>query len=155
MRFKSFKSIVFLALMAAVFASLLWAGTGFTAEGSKSMRGEMPPIVVTVPEQAPEFLCWESGLVGMEQYPNGNALILVQYINPAENVIVSALWVKMGENFYLVAFAAFYEVTAGAPGEIYEDVGFIKDGKPTGVLVRVAEADPIEAFKSHASKLEI
>jgi hypothetical protein len=151
---KFFKTVFILAAIVALFGLAIWAGTGF-AEGTKSMTAKMPPVTVAVPEQAPEFLNWDAQLTGMEEFPNGNALLLVQYVNPSETVIVVSLWGKRGETFSLLAFGVFYEVRPNAPAEIYEDLGFLKDGKVTGVLSRVDKPDSLDLFKAKLAVMGI
>ena len=141
-----FKRFCLVAIFALLFAGLVF---GFAPEGTKTMRGDKPVVTITVPEKAPDFLRWQSMLLGGEQYEDGNVLLLVQFISPDERTVVNALWAKIGEKYSVLAFAVFYLERAGDPPDLYEDLTFLKTGNPSGILVRVEIADPITMFRIH------
>jgi len=133
-----------------VLALLAITGNGlFAAEGTKIMKADKPPVVITVPEKAPDFLNWGGTIMVGERYENGNVLLIVAFESPDEQVAVTALWAKVGDKYFLLAFAVFYEVRPNAPPDMYEDLGFLKTGTPSGVLVRVDTPSPLAAFKAH------
>jgi hypothetical protein len=115
-------------------------------EGIKTLIGKESGVILTVPEMAPEFLQWKGMVIGVQQFPNGNALILVECHNEAENVIVRSLWAKKDGKFYILAFAVFYE--ANQKMELFEDNGFFVGGIPSGKLERVKEARPVVDFRN-------
>jgi hypothetical protein len=125
---------------------------GYAADAMKTLVEKESGVVITVPEKAPEFLTWPSMVIGVEELSNGVLLGLVESRNPAETVGVLSLWVVKNQKMHIVAFAAYYiDVSPNTP-DLYEDLGFLQTGKPTGVLVPVDQADSLDAFKSAALK---
>ena len=114
------------------------------AEGTKTLIGKESGLILTVPEMAPDFIMWDGGVIGAQQFPGGSALILVEYVNEADTVMVRALWLKKGGKSHILAFAVFYEHTKKM--ELFEDAEFFAGGIPSGNLVRVKDARPVADF---------
>jgi hypothetical protein len=141
-------------LIALLIAGMsLWA-YGYT-EGTKTLIGKDTGVVIQVPEKAPEFLTWPSMLIGAETFPNGVTMGLMESVNSDRTVGVLSLWVVKDKKYAIVAIAVYYINSHSNKPELYEDLGFLQTGKPTGILVPVKDADSLEAFKSAAQKMEI
>ncbi len=138
------KSLLFVALMSLF---LLLAGPVFPAsDGTKTMVDETTGAVLQVPEKAPEFFKWPAMAIGSEKYPNGNALVMIESVNEDGTVIVRSLWARIDGKFYVLAFAVSYQVSPDKL-DLYQDVGFIDTGTPTGRFLQVAESAPLPMFQ--------
>ncbi len=133
--------------------TLFFGGSAFS-EGTKvlSIPGKTP---ITVPELAPEFLKWDAVLLVKEDYPNGNFLAVTQSISPDERTVVISLVGKQNDKIIILGFAVKYTNSKNSEFEIYEDLGFLKTGKPTGVFYRVDKASPTAAFKFYLTNTKI
>ena len=147
------KKIVLIVVLMLALASAAWA-----AEGTKVLT--IPEVLtVTVPEMAPDFVDWEGHFLGGKNYSNGRMIGLVEWEHPDGDIFVATLILKEPDgSFYLILFQVSYFL----PGwenhldqpekylitESYEDEGFMKTGKTSGILVRVKEPTKWEAMDS-------
>ena len=142
-------------LLALVSLFLLLASPVFPAsDGMKTLIGDKSGVVIQVPEKAPEFLQWPGAVIGGEKYPNGNGLLLVECINPDETVIVRSLWARIEGKLYILAFAVSYEAHPDRI-DLYQDVGFLDTGVPTGMFLQVADSAPLSRFQNRVSGVKI
>jgi hypothetical protein len=137
---------------------LALAGAGWAAEGTKVLT--IPEVLtVTVPEMAPDFVDWEGHFLGGKNYSNGRMIGLIEWGHPDGDLFVATLVLKESDgSFYLILFQVSYFLAEWDKHldqpekylitEYYEDLGFIKTGKPSGILVRVKEPTKWEAVDS-------
>jgi hypothetical protein len=134
---------------------LLLASPVFSADaGTKTMIDEPTGCVIQVPQSAPEFLRWPAMAMGSEKYPNGNALALIESVNEDATVTVRSLWAMIDGKLYLLAFGVAYEAHPDKI-DLYQDVGFLDTGVPTGRFLQVAESAPLSLFKSKVGGVRI
>ncbi len=146
------KSLLFVGLMSLF---LLLASPVFPAsDGMKTLMADESGVLLQVPEKAPEFLRWPGTVIGSEKFANGNALVLVECVNPDETVLVRSLWARINGKFCLLAFAVSYEAYPDKM-DLYQDVGFLDTGVPTGRLLQVADSAPLSLFKSRVGGVGI
>ena len=158
---KIFKQLKLLALplalmlvMAALFGLVLWGSTGF-AGGAKTLTTDSKSVSVTVPELAPDFLNWEGQMIGMDEYPNGNALLLVGFESPDGRTQVAALVAVIKDKAHVVAIAVWYIERPKAEPDVYEDLEFLKTGIPTDLLTQVEKPDKLEMFNAKLTTVGI
>ena len=146
------KSLLFVVLISLF---LLLSSPVFPAsDGTKTMIDEPTGCVIRVPERVPEFLGWPAMVIGSEKYPNGNALALIESVNEDATVSVRSLWAMIDGKLYLLAFGVAYEAHPDKI-DLYQDVGFLDTGVPTGRFLQVAESAPLSLFKSKVGGVRI
>jgi hypothetical protein len=135
----------------------LFSSAVFAAEGTKVISDPTDTVTLIISEKAPDFLNWEGMIIGQEGYPNGNVLALVQSKNIDDSVICTILVLKSKDKIHIVALAVFYARGNPDRPDVYEDMGFLNDGKPTDKLTATTleKAMPIDAFRAKASQISV
>lgn len=140
---KKMKRLLSLAVLLSVLVLPLWGWASY-AEGTKKLCVN-EQVCITIPEKAPDFMAFETNVLATKQFPNGNAIQVLESMNAEATVDVIVLVVKLGDKVSIVgiqvnyapeSFAKFDEKKQHVT-DSYEDVGFTKRGQPTGLLIKV------------------
>ena len=150
-------ALIYIGIPILILGLLMWVSTGFAGEGTKVLKSKHFQYSVVLPEKAPDFLNWDTMLIGIEGYSNGKGLAITAGANEDQSVVVTILWIIEDQVPYPIAVAVWYENVDPNKTELYEDREFVQTGNRSGKLVRVPidKATPIDVFRSNASRILI
>jgi hypothetical protein len=141
-RREEMKKLLSLLVMLSMLAVSPWAWS-YTEATKKLCVNEQ--ICITIPEKAPDFIKFETNVLTTKHFENGNGIQILEAMNKELTVDVIILVVQldgkvsivgMQVNYASEGFDKFDEKKTHVT-DSYEDVGFTKQGKPTGLLIKV------------------
>lgn len=128
---KAFLAVLFVLMVLGL------CSVGF-AERTKVMKSDELGVSVIVPATAPEFLWWDGDVVGQRDLGAGQKVLVVHATNSDKTVFVGSLWFKdKAGKLHIVGMQCSY--ARSGKTDIIEDLGFRKNGVPTGILSPVDE----------------
>jgi hypothetical protein len=136
-----------------VLGMLIMPSVGLS-EGTKKVCVGTANICVALPEKAPDFNKFDANVLGSKRFENGNAVQVLELMNEDATVDVIVLVVMLEEKVSIVALQVSYAPEGFAKFDAkkthvtdqYEDVGFTKQGKPTGLLIPVQKLSDYDEF---------
>jgi hypothetical protein len=126
--------------------------------GMAAFAGDMklveigPGLSVMAPEKAPDLQKFFGDIVATEKYDNGNSLGILALVNKDQTVGSMVLLARMGDNVHVLAVVVFYEKgESDLLVDFLEDVQFMKNGKPSGILSYVKELTDIKVVRGYVA----
>jgi len=112
-------------------------------------------VCVTISEKAPDFMKFPGNVIGQKQFSNGNAIQGVEHMNKAQTVDVMALVALIAGKVHIIAIVVSYcpegfsnfDSTKAHVTDSYQDVTFMKTGRPTGLMTKVDKAADYSTFR--------
>ena len=153
---KLLSCLVMLSMLAV--SSWAWSYT----EGTKKLC-PVEGMCVVVPEKAPDFQNFPTRVLGQKNFPNGNALQVLEALNKELTIDVILLVMKHEGKVFLLSMQVTYapegfDKAASAKKYVtdkYEDVQFMETGRPSGKLSRVEKFKDFSEFRKFIEGVRI
>jgi len=154
------KRLLSLLVMLSMLAMSSWAWS--YTEGTKKLC-PVEGVCVVVPEKAPDFQNFPTRVLGQRNFPNGNALQVLEALNKESTVDVTLLVMKLEGKVFIISMQVIYapegfDKAASAEEHVtdkYEDVQFMETGRPSEKLGHVEKFKDFSEFRKFIEGVRI